>query len=103
MTKRTKAGYVLEKKEKLGYWMPCGNTQIINPHAKELSRQTKEEKVREQIKPDRVWEMKEYFMERTQFIMRYEDAKECLFNPLVGSKAPEKYKELIQNTYPSWG
>lgn len=98
-------------KSLLPFWAPpsagaksaCLDTnQSYNRKVNELSRETKIKKIEADTEKKTCWQKDEFFDTKLQIMMKLSDAKECTFEPNVGSKMPNKYKELMRHEYSAW-
>lgn len=99
-------------KSLLPFWAPpsagskshvfLDTNKSYNKRVNELSKETKTRKIEDDYERNSCWQKEEFFMNRLSIMMTLSDAKECTFTPNVGSKMPNKHKELMQQEYAAW-
>ena len=99
-------------KSLLPFWAPpsagskahvfLDTNKSYNKRVNDLSKETKIRKVEEDYDRTSCWQKEEFFLSRLSIMMSLSDAKECTFTPIVGSRMPNKHKELMQQEYAAW-
>lgn len=98
-------------KSLLPFWAPpsAGSKAVVldtnksyNRRITDLSKETKLKRIEGDYNKTSCWEKEEFFISRLNIMMTLSDAKECTFAPNVGSKMPNKHKELMLQEYGAW-
>ena len=99
-------------KNLLPFWAPpsagakayvfLNTNKSYNKRVNDLSKETKIKKIESDTDKVTCWQKDEFFETRLNFMMTLSDAKECTFTPNVGTKMPNKYKELMKHEYGAW-